>query len=78
MTDETRGAGFKIQGWHILAVIILIAYLPVLYDLVIDWSTDDNYSHGFLVPLVAGYFLWRARARILIMRAESSIHESAH
>jgi exosortase len=35
----------------------------VLYDLVIDWSTDDNYSHGFLVPLVAAYFLWRARAK---------------
>jgi len=34
-----------------------------LYDLVLDWSTDDNYSHGFLVPLVAAYFLWRDREK---------------
>ena len=54
---------FRIRGWHVLAAAILVAYFPVLYDLVLDWATDDNYSHGFLVPLVAGYFLWRDRAR---------------
>jgi len=55
--------GFRIRAWHILTVIILAAYFPVLYDLVLDWSTDDNYSHGFLVPLVAAYFLWRDREK---------------
>jgi exosortase len=52
-----------VRAWHLLSVIILLAYFPVLHDLVLDWSTDDNYSHGFLVPLVAAYFLWRDRER---------------
>jgi len=56
-----RAPGFRIRGWHIVAFVTVLAYLPVIYDLILDWYTDDNYSHGFLVPLVAGYFLWRRR-----------------
>ncbi len=48
-------------GWYLLVVLILVTYLPVIYDLVKDWWHDDNYSHGFLVPLVSAYFLWRRR-----------------
>jgi exosortase len=29
--------------------------------LVASWLTDPNYSHGFLVPFIAAFFLWRAR-----------------
>ena len=54
---------FRLRAWHLLAAITLVSYFPVLYDLVVDWSTDANYSHGFLVPLVAGYFLWRDREK---------------
>ncbi len=39
-------------------------YIPVLYDLVIDWATDANYSHGFLVPVISGYLLWRKRKEL--------------
>ncbi len=60
-TDQQTLAKPGIKGWQILTVTILIAYAPVIYDLVIDWSTDDNYSHGFLVPLVSAWFLWRQR-----------------
>jgi len=59
--ETPRTSGFRIRGWHIVALVTLLAYLPVIYDLILDWYTDDNYSHGFLVPLVAGYFLWRQR-----------------
>ena len=30
-----------------------LTFLPTLQYLVFVWSTDDNYSHGFLVPLIA-------------------------
>jgi exosortase len=42
--------------------ILLLVYLPALYDLVLDWYTDSNYSHGFLIPLVSGYLLWQKRS----------------
>ena len=36
-------------------------YLPVLQDLVEQWLSDPNYSHGFVVPLIAGYLVWERR-----------------
>lgn len=40
-------------------------YLPALYDLVIEWYTDPNYSHGFLIPIISGFLLWKKRETIL-------------
>jgi exosortase len=36
-------------------------YAGVLSSLVRQWSTDDNYSHGFLVVPLALYFAWERR-----------------
>lgn len=46
---------------HFLIVIPLLVglYFKVVPDMVRDWAQDDNYSHGFLVPFIAGYFLWQ-------------------
>lgn len=38
-----------------------LVFLPVLIDLVTRWWEDSNYSHGFLVPLIAGYVIWSKR-----------------
>jgi exosortase len=34
-------------------------YYRIVPDMVKDWYTDENYSHGFLVPIIAGYFVWQ-------------------
>jgi exosortase len=34
-------------------------YFKIVPDMVKEWYHDENYSHGFLVPLIAGYFLWQ-------------------
>ncbi len=44
--------------------LLVAAHLPALVDLVADWYHDDNYSHGFLIPLVSGLLLWRKRERL--------------
>jgi len=41
-------------------ILLLVAYLPTLRDLVSDWATDSNYSHGFVVPIFATYLFWSA------------------
>ena len=40
--------------------LLIVAYFPILRKLVDQWMTDDDVSHGFFVPLVAGYIVWQA------------------
>lgn len=40
-------------------------YAGVLSSLVRQWSTDDNYSHGFLVVPLALYFAWERRDALM-------------
>jgi exosortase len=53
------------QVWRILAIssAVVLAYATVLGKLGHDWWTDENYSHGLLVPFVIGYILWSQRNR---------------
>lgn len=42
----------------------LLLYAPVLRSLVSDWTTDDNYSHGFVIVPFAVWFAWERRGRL--------------
>ncbi len=48
------------QFWKPIAIVVTLAFLyaTVLAKLGRDWWTDENYSHGLLVPLVIGYIIW--------------------
>lgn len=39
-----------------------------------DWWSDENYSHGLLVPIIIGFMLWGDRERL--QRAARSAHPS--
>src|SRR5262245_54538096 len=43
---------------------VVWAYWNTLLDIGEKWATDPQYSHGFLVPVFAGYLLWRRRAQL--------------
>src|SRR5882724_9460722 len=49
------------------SALLIAAYFPVLRHLVEQWSTDEDVSHGFFVPLVAGFIAWQRREQILAM-----------
>lgn len=44
-----------------LSAAIILMYAGVLSSLINQWSTDDNYSHGFFVVPLAAYFAWERR-----------------
>jgi exosortase len=44
-----------------LAAAVALMYAGVLSSLVRQWSSDDNYSHGFFVLPLAAYFAWERR-----------------
>jgi exosortase len=48
----------KLWRPFLVAAAICFLYANVLAKLTIDWWTDDNYSHGLLVPFVIGYIVW--------------------
>jgi exosortase len=40
------------------------AYWPVIPGLVAQWWHEPEYSHGFLIPVISGYFVWSRRDRL--------------
>jgi exosortase len=47
--------------FHFSGVLLLLAtlYWRIIPPMVQQWSQDENYSHGFIVPVIAGYFFWQ-------------------
>ncbi len=52
--------------WRALAItsVVLFVYASVLVKLAHDWWSDENYSHGLLIPFVIGYILWAERDKL--------------
>ncbi|MGD9562337.1 MAG: exosortase C-terminal domain/associated protein EpsI [Pyrinomonadaceae bacterium] len=48
----------------LIAAGLLFMYAGVLWKLGFDWWTDDNYSHGLIIPFVVGYIVWQRIGRI--------------
>jgi exosortase len=41
--------------------LLILCYAPILYRLGVQWATDEDMGHGFLVPIVAGFIVWQRR-----------------
>ncbi len=48
----------------VVLAAIAVTYRDVAVGLVRQWSTDDNYSHGFVVLPLALWFAWERRAAL--------------
>jgi exosortase len=61
--------------WRAFAIIsaILFTYAAVLVKLSRDWWSDENYSHGLLVPFIIGYILWMQREKLAAEPARPSV-----
>jgi exosortase len=55
--------------WLLVGALVLWLYAPILWSLVRNWWNDANYSHGFFVPLLSAYFIWRKQAQLAEVRA---------
>ena len=42
-----------------VALMLALAYAPNFRELLSSWSSDPNYSHGYLVIPIAAFILWR-------------------
>ncbi len=57
LIEQARGPGrVGLAGAAGCLVVLGVTFLPTVGHFLTTWSTDENYSHGFLVPLISLYF----------------------
>jgi len=58
----TFDEALRSSKWWLLGLLALLSglYWKIVSDMIIDWYSDDNFSHGFVVPFISGYFLWKS------------------
>jgi exosortase len=57
----------------IISSSFLILFHDTITKLVKDWSTDDNFSHGFLVPFISGYMIWYKKQELIEETIETNL-----
>jgi exosortase D (VPLPA-CTERM-specific) len=63
-TDRTNAVSTTLL-LCVAVVIALAAFSGGLLSLVDRWSRQEEYSHGFLIPLVAAWMLWSRRDAVI-------------
>jgi exosortase len=62
-TAVSAGEWVRSHRWPLLIVVAatVALYATNFEKLFSDWSVDENYSHGFFVPIAFFWMLWRQR-----------------
>jgi exosortase len=61
-TSEFHPSKAPYVQWGAVLACVLLVYGKTLALLVKDWWTDDNYSHGLLLPVALGFLIYQERA----------------
>ena len=62
--DVRSGATLSVVLALSVTALLAALYYQILYRLGVQWYADPDYSHGFLVPLLSGYFVWERREKL--------------
>jgi exosortase len=59
--------------WMVIPLILLFfgLYYQIIFYMVNDWYNDSNYSHGFLIPFISAYIIWKNREKISNIKIKS-------
>ena len=63
-------------AWLALGVTVLgalVLYAPLVASMAAEWSEFPSLSHGFAVPVISAYLLWRRRDSLAQLPIEGSI-----
>lgn len=68
VASNTTAIPWSAMAWF--TVLLVAVFYPILRALVLQWSTDEDVSHGFFVPLVALFIAWQRREKILALECK--------
>lgn len=62
----------------ILQIVLLLSSFAILYshtviEMVKNWMRDDNFSHGFLIPLISLFMIWQKREELQQQKIDPNI-----
>ena len=55
----------------ILTASFFLLYAHTIQKLIHDWTNDDNYSHGFLIPFITAYMIWQKKEELNGLKPET-------
>ncbi len=50
----------------LIGAAVLWAWFPIILNMVQRWNSDPQYSHGFLVPVIAAMIVWYRREDVTV------------
>ena len=75
IASEKNYYKYNLKGWCLLVTVITVgifAYFDSLVAMIQAWSNREEYSHGFLIPVITCYLIWQRTDQLRIMRFEGS------
>src|SRR5438132_1102542 len=63
MSSPARSRQLLLTAALVSLLALVWSYWTTLAEMAQTWSTKAQYSHGFLVPIFAGFLLWLRRER---------------
>lgn len=68
-------ASYLAEHWRFLlfVLVFLLLYRAVIVELVKDWYKSGDNAHGFFVPVVAAYLVWRKHKVLAILPCKPNL-----
>jgi exosortase D (VPLPA-CTERM-specific) len=64
--ESPKTSAIQASIWGVIAALLVaVGFSGALFELVRRWTTQEEYSHGFLIPLVTAWLLWTRRDALL-------------
>lgn len=72
--EQSRAAQSSIPWKSVVwfGALLFLCYAPVLYRLAQQWYGDEDMGHGFFVPIVAGFIVWKRRHALAALKPETN------
>ena len=56
-----------------MVVLLLVVYGSVVRFTVTLWATNETYAHGFLIPLISAWLIWRQRKALVQLQPKPNV-----